>query len=797
MQELSPYFINRIPPEVPSDFSTSAKGYTQDEPHFREYWRIITKRWRLIVTLVICSLVITSVVVFLMTPTYTATSQVLIEPQQVLDMRALETQEPGDDAQNNYYGTQYKILQSRSLAARVIRELNLQNEPFLRPKKPDALEARLLAEGALTKDPKDPIDSVDSVNSKDPVDDKDLVDQDGDPDAGTEGVRPRVIDAYLKRLTIRPEPGTSLVTVAFSAPNPVLSARIVNAHVQAYIARGTELHAEASETAVKYLQAKLTELQGRVEKSEANLNAYRRQRGIVTDSSTDDDNTPEDNNRVVMNRLVDLNRALTDAETQRITLEAEAHLISTHDYDALPAIQTDEVIQNFRQEEARIQAEYAGLAEQYKPSYPPLAELAAKLKEIQFRLNDEVHRVAMGIKLGYDAALEREKDLTDQINQEKNVALSLNDASLQDAILSRAVDTNRKLYKNVLERMTQMGVAAGVSSSNVSILDSATPPLVPSSPKILLSLASCTILALLIGISIACFLERFDDTFKDSDEIEHYLGVPNLAIVPDFRKLSRPTNGPKGYLSSRLGSAQIKATNAVIVADQDNGFSPATEAYRALRLGLLLSQAGESPKVILITSGTPGEGKTVTAINTGIAFAQMGSKVLLIDADLRSSRCHKLLAMTNRGGLTEVLTGQQRPDELIRPTSVDGLECLTSGSTPPNPGRLLSSEAMATLLLNLRANYDCILIDSAPVMPVTDALHLMAMVDGVLLVVGPHIPKQRVRHVCARLKQIHAPLLGVVQNQVDINTHRNAGDYYYPRFYKSQDLDDAYNLVES
>lgn len=789
MQELSPYFINRIPPEVTPDFSTSAKAFTQDEPHFREYWRIITKRWRLIVTLVICSLVLTSVVVFLMTPTYTATSQVLIEPQQVLDMRALETQEPGDDAENNYYGTQYKILQSRSLAARVIRELNLQNEPFLRPKKPDALEESLVAQGALSKDPKDP-----PVDSKDRVD---SVDQEADPDAGTQGIRPRVIDAYLKRLTIRPEPGTSLVTVAFSAPDPVLSARIVNAHVQAYIDRGTELHAEASETAVKYLQAKLTELQGRVEKSEANLNAYRRQRGIVTDSSTNDDNTPDNNNRVVMGRLVDLNRALTDAETQRITLGAEAHLINSHDYDALPAIQTDEVIQNFRQEEARIQAEYAGLADQYKPSYPPLAELAAKLKEIQVRLNEEVRRVATGIKLSYEAAVEREKDLTDQINQEKNIALALNDASLQDAILSRAVDTNRKLYKNVLERMTQMGVAAGVSSSNVSILDSATPPLIPSSPKVLLSLATCGILALLIGISTACFLERFDDTFKDSDEIEHYLGVPNLAIVPDFRKLSRPANGSRAYLSSRFGSAQIKGTNAVIVADQDNGFSPATEAYRALRLGLLLSQAGESPKVILITSGTPGEGKTVTAINTAIAFAQMGSKVLLIDADLRSSRCHKLLAMTNHGGLTEILTGQQRPDELIRPTSVDGLECITSGSTPPNPGRLLSSEAMAALLLNLRSTYDCILIDSAPVMPVTDALHLMAMVDGVLLVVGPHIPKQRVRHVCSRLKQIHAPLLGIVQNQVDINTHRNAGDYYYPRFYKSQDLDDAYNMVET
>lgn len=762
MQELSPYFINRSNPKVDPNVSFSAMASGRDEPNFREYCRIVAKHRRFIITLVICTLAFTSLVVFLMRPTYTATSTVLIEPRapEVLGNTESET-EASQLADDNYYNTEFKILQSRSLAAQVIRQLHLQNEPFLRTQ--EALGLTFPAKKAFSKAP---------------------IITDEDPDAGTRGVSSAIIDAYLKHLTIHPDPGTRLVTVAFDTPDPALSARIVNAHVQAYIARGTELHAEASENAVKYLRIKLTELEAQVEKSEAALNAYRRQRGIVTDSS-------DDSNKVAMDRIVDLNKALTEAETQRITLDAENHLISTRNYQALPAITGDTVIQNLRQQQARIQADYASLADQYKPNYPPLAELGAKLKETQVRLNQELHRVATGIGLSYQAAVEREKELNNKIDQEKIRALALNDASLRDAILSRAVETNRKLYKNVLERMTQMGMAAGVSASNVSVVDNATAPLEPSSPKKLLTLTSCGALALLIGISFACFRERFDDSFKDPAEIEHSVGVPRLALVPDFRTLSRLTNGQTNHLLSRFTSAEGKTGNVMIIANHDDSFSAATEAYRALRFNLLLSRAGQPPKIILITSGTPNEGKTVTAINTAVAFAQMGSKVLLIDADLRSSQCHKLLNIVNDAGLTDILTGQRLPDELARPTSITGLTCITSGSTPPNPGMLLSSSAMRDLLFRLKYSYDCILIDSAPVMPVTDTLHLMTVVDGVVLVVGPRVPKKRVKDVCARLRQAHAPLFGIVQNQVDITTHRNAGDYYYPRYHKPQVMNDA------
>jgi succinoglycan biosynthesis transport protein ExoP len=761
-QEVSPYFISRQNFDN-SHFSNAAMAFGESEPTFREYCRIIAKHWRLITAIFSCSLTAAGLVVFLMPSIYTATSTVLIEPRapQVLGINELETGETdagNEVADDNYYGTEYKILQSRSLAARVIRELNLQSQAFLRAGEHKGLESNLRLPSVLTQAPV----------TRDPVV--------ADKNAGTLGVGLHIIDTYLKHLTIRSDPGTRLVNIAFSSPDPVLSARIVNAHVQAYIKRGMELHAEASESAEKYLQRKLTELQTRVEKSEKELNDYRRRRGIVADSSGDD-------NRVALDRLVDLNKALTDQETQRITLEAEDQLIASRHYDALPDISKDAVIENLRQQEARIQGEYASMADQYKPNYPPLAELGAQLRETQRRISQEIHRVATGVALSYTASLQREKALNQKIAQEKDRLLALNDASLKDAILARAVDTNRKLYKNVLERMTQMGMAAGVSASNVSVLDNAVPPLEPSSPKKLLTLVSSGLFGLLLAVSSACFLERLDDTFKDPDDLERYLGLPSLALVPDFRKLNGSASGAKKQLASFLSSTRTKTANPIITGDLGIKWLAAAEAYRSLRLNLLLSRPGNSPKVVLITSGLPNEGKTVTAINTAIAFAQMGSKVLLIDADLRASQCHKFLDMDNSYGLTEVLTGRRRLDEVTHPSPVQGLTCITAGSRPPNPGMLLGSSTMTDVLSVLRSNYDCILIDSAPVMPVTDTLHLMTIVDGVVLVNGPSVPRQRVKYVCTRLAQIHAPLLGIVQNQVDIAMHSATAGYYYPHYH--------------
>jgi uncharacterized protein involved in exopolysaccharide biosynthesis len=273
MQELNPHVVSGSYPEIEPYFSTSTKPIP-NAPTFREYCWILTKRWKLIVGVLVGALALAALVVSVMPATYTASSTVLIEPQapQILGISELETEASSETTDDTFYGTEYKILESRSLAARVIRELHLRNEAFLGAVQREMAGSNLPAKNGVPTDP-----AIDIQ----------------DPDASTLGINYYVIDAYLRHLKIQSDPGTRLVTVSFSAPNPVLAARVVNAHVQAYIARGTELHSEANESAERYLQKKLTELQAQVEKSEAELNAYRRQRGIVADSS-------DDNNKVVM-----------------------------------------------------------------------------------------------------------------------------------------------------------------------------------------------------------------------------------------------------------------------------------------------------------------------------------------------------------------------------------------------------------------------------------------------------------------------------------------------------------------
>jgi succinoglycan biosynthesis transport protein ExoP len=752
----SPYFITNANPWAGNGGSySSARHAEHPGPTLREYVHVLRRHWRMVILPCLAALAVTAIVLLLMTPTYTATSTILIERQtpQVLDIKQPGAEDAEGSEEHDFYETQYELLASRSLAAQVISALGLQNNPFFQQPK-----ARARAFSRRNTNPGQQGQFVGVTNG-----------------AGRKtlesGVNSQVIDAYLKQLKIEPAPRTRLVTVAFASPDPILSARIVSAHIRAYISKGTELRAEASENAQQFLQTKLIELKARVEQSEAALNSYRRDRGIVGSAS-------DDKTKVVMDRIIDLNRALTAAETQRIALDAQARLTRTRDYKALPEIQNSHIIQALKDEENKVEGEYASLASQYKTDYPPLSELAAKRHSLRNRLNEEMGRVAAGVEWRYAAASEREAELRQEIELEKKQAAMLNQASLQDAILSREVDSNRELYKSVLARMNEMGMAAGISASNVSVVDQAEVPLFPSSPRAMLSLSLVGVLALFCGISGAFLLDHFDDSFESSEEIEYSLKLPSLGSVPDFHKLTRTNYGSGRHLSTRFPHMSNGAgAGASEIAEGMRSFAAAGEAYRAIRIGILLSRADAPPKSILITSGSPKEGKTVTAINLAIAFAKMGSKVLLIDGDLRRPRCHDILGLGHRPGLTEVLTGSAPAEEVITATGVDRLWCLTAGSRPPNPGELLGSAKMAYTILCLRDSYDFIILDSAPVMPVTDTLPLTAVVDGVLLVVGPHTPKEQVRKASARLSQIRTNVLGVVLNQTDVTEN----DYYYSR----------------
>lgn len=748
------------------------RAAADDELNLREYYRVLRRHLALIVAIVASTLLLAGVVIFTATPIYTASAVILINPQppQVLDIKQLTVQPaPGDDL--DYYKTQYALLRSRSLAAKVIHNLGLQHNPLLAGGGAKGFLGGLWSgfRAALAE-----LTPGLHTNAGSQA-----------PDDGY-GIPARVIDAYLARLTIKPEFGTRLVKIAFSTPHPRLSAMVANAHARAYVQQGMNLRARASQSAERFLEGKLVELGDRVEKSEAALNSYRHDKGIVEFSTNG-------KNEILLKRLEDLNAALTKAETARIGLEAQADLISKGDYYSLPGVVTSPMVQALKPQLASLEARYASMSDRYTLAYQPLAALKAKLDDTRDELNQTVDQIVQSVRLRYLAAVDRQRELTKQVNLEKARALALNDASLKDAILAREVDTNRQLYESVLKRMKEMGVAAAVRASNVSVVDRATPSPYPSSPRKTLIMTLGAVLGIGTALGAAFLLEYLDDGLKTPEEVERLLRLPSLAFVPDMHGVSN--GGARHELAAASADSMLPAAhkgagvrNGREAMRARSAMASALEAYRTIRSQVLLSRAGNPPRTVLVTSALAGEGKSITAVNTAITFAHNGRRVVLVDADLRRARCHELLRCDGRQGLSEVLSGQAELDDVIACTGVGNLDLLSAGAVPPDPPELLGSVRMDQLLAQLCARYQHVIIDSAPVMPISDSVVLAQHVDGVILVVGRTTSKQVVKRACLRMTDAGAKLLGAVLNRITAHhaSYYPYGNYqYYP--YRARD----------
>jgi capsular exopolysaccharide synthesis family protein len=696
------------------------------------------------------ALLLTGIVVFLLERNFTASATLLIEPEppQVLDIRELIS-EAGSTDDHDYYKTQYDLLKSRDLAAGVIRDLNLENTGLLGSPDSRGFIAKVSAFFARFLD----------------------LTPDRAALAETDGVRTSAIDGYLKRLKIEPLVGTRLVTVSFSAPDPRLAARTANAHVRHFVQQGIQLRSESRRAAVEFLENQLVQIKQRVQQSEAALNTYRHQKGIVAFDV-------EDTNKIAQGRMEDLTKALTEAETKRITAESQMQQVKNGDYDSLPQVIANPAITMLKPQVRNLQAQYANLSTAFKPKYPKLAELKAQLRESTRSLNNEMRQVAKAILRDYTAAADQERELRTEIGAEKERDLVQNDASLQDAVLAREVETNRELYKNVLLRMQQIQIGEQAPVTNISVVDHAVPPPRPSTPKKKLDLLISGLLALVCGIGLAFLLDQLDNRLKTSEEVEHYLHLPNLAVAPDFAMLAKATTSQQRLNQVRKFLLGSEGTAATTIAAREPGRG---DVYRSIRTALMFSRAGAPPQKMLITSAIEGEGKTWTAVHTATAFAQTGAKTLLIDADLRRAQCHDALGVDNSGGLSEVLVGQLDPGDSVRFIEDRNLFLLSAGSSVPNPAELLTSAKMLEVLRFFSEQYQYILMDSSPLMYASDTVGIATMADGVVLVAGSATPKNSVRRAAERLALAGANVLGVVLNRVDIRhpDHREYTRYYF------------------
>jgi polysaccharide biosynthesis transport protein len=569
---------------------------------------------------------------------------------------------------------------------------------------------------------------------------------------------------------VRPVFGTRLVSIAFSSPHPALAAEIVNAHVREFIRQNYMQHVQTSEEAQHYLGGKLNELEGRMERSEAALNSYRRQRGIIEFSL-------DDKNQMISDRLADLNRRVVNAEAERIGLEADLQTANNHDYDSLPAVINSPLIQTLKEHAATIEGQYANQSSQYTQDYPPVAQLQAQLHDVQAREHAEVTKIVESVQTRYNTAVARENELRREFEQEKAQAMALKDASLREAILERDVETNRALYQSVLERIKTLGVASESQMTNVTLVDPAEIPLIPSSPKKKLSLVVSGFLALLVGLGIAFILEASDRGLKSADEVQTYLQLPALASVLDFAVLNETKPRSIRWLFERFDRTHKPIVRAAEPGAPRHRLA-LDEAYRAVRTGILLSQSERAPRTILFSSSIAREGKSWTATSSAIMFAQLYDRVLLIDADLRRPRCHVFLSRNCGPGLTEVLTGSHELDEVIQPTALGGLFFLSAGETPPHPTELLASQRMREILAAAASSYQHVLIDSPPSLPLSDSVVLSTLVDGVVVVVSSETVKTLVRDACGRLSYVGSKMLGVVLTKVDPKRQREPSPYY-------------------
>jgi capsular exopolysaccharide synthesis family protein len=710
----------------------------EEGPELREYAQILWKRRWLVGLFLSGVFGAVALFTFFQTPVYTAEATLLIEPTdpQVIDIKHVFGESFGYES--SYYVTQTEMLRSRSLAAQVIEEHGLAEIPAFF--EGSAGLVATLAGIALT-----PIHLVEGWLA--PA-----------REAGEGDEESWLVDYYLGGLAIEPIPDSRLVRLYYSSADPELAARITNAHARAFIAQGLGLRARANDEARRFLEGRLDELRSRLERTEAALNDYRREKGIVS---------LDDKANVVVDRLADLNLRLTAAEAERIGAEADFRLAGQRSADSLPAVLESAVVRTLKENLARLEGERASLASRFKSGYPRLAQLDAQIAEARRRLVQEVKSIAAGIESTYLAAKAREDELRAQMDAQRTAALRLADAAVQYAILEHDAETARQLYGSVRQRIQETNVAAELRSSNVFVIDEAAPPLDPSSPRTGRNLAFALLLGLMGGVGFAFLAEYLDSRLRGPQDVERYLGLASLGVVPDFapaepgwpRQLTANARKGRGLL------APPAAKDLEWIADEPP--AAVTEAYRSIRTSILLSQAGEPPRTLLFTSGSSAEGKTTTALHVALMFARLGAPVLVIDADLRRPSCHRVLGVRNGPGLTEVLAGHEGK---LRRLEVQKTELffLGAGSVPPNPTELLGSQRMREVLARLQKRFAYVLIDAPPLTPVSDSVVLSTLVDGVVLVVDQQrTARQTVRDARARLAYARAKVLGVVLNRSD------------------------------
>src|SRR5437016_5275772 len=742
--------------------------------HLRDYLSVLYKHRWLAIACVGAAGSLTIVVTLLTPRLYTASTRLQVAPQSPIQLRldgnVIRVPEGDRDANRlmAFVSAQAAALRSRDLAERVIRERGLaSNQAFLDPR-PRRRGLGALAETLPRLVRPRGLENAPAGSAA--------------HEAGSRtSAAPDLIDRYMRYLTVEEIRGTDIVEVRFATPDPSLSALLAAAHTQAYLDTNEEARRANDVTAQEFLGRQLEEARQQVGRTEAALSRFAAEHPNVA---------VNEEQKTVAQRIADLSKQLTDAEGTRISLQSRYKFLGEKPHGDLLAYFLDRPgLQKLHLALLDIREQRAGLEGRLGPRHPQVQELRRQQAEIETQLGAEVDQEVEAIRTRYDAAKLSEGELRRKVDELGVKAIGLRDLGSRYQLLKNDVESAHGVQPWQLQQGADTGVNAALVASNVRVIERAEAPLRPSKPNLPLNLTLGVLAGLVLAIGAAFSFEYFDQSVKSSGEVEDLLQVPTLATIPNFEQARRATvRGP--HARRLLAASDGNDCNAQGTAGALNGhgdlivlqepWSQVAEAFRSLRTAVLFTARGAPPRVIVVTSAVAAEGKTVGSLNLATALAEAGLRVLLLEADLRHPRCHRTLGIAADRGLASVLAGQEELESVIHTLEAPPLFFVPAGSLPANPADLLSSPRLREALERLRSQYDFVIVDTPPVLPVTDAVVLAREADAVVLVVKGHgTPSGLVREARDRLLMAGAALLGVVVNDVDLSW----GDLYLYDYY--------------
>ncbi len=773
-----------------SSYRSSGYGYgaegAESEVNLLDYWRAVRKRLWMVIGVTALITTLASIYVARKPDVYEASSRVQVDLENN-PMYAGKTTpyiySPVNDPA--YFNTQLQILTSPGLLRRVVKTLDLEhNQGFLKPQsaQPHSTWKTIMqmwgVRGPDKKDEsKQPKELPLTASMAPATSSEDL--------AEAKRLAPYVaaLQGGLKVDPVRESRGglykeTRLIDISYQHGDPATAARMTNAVADTFVRANLEKKNETNTSTSEFLSRRVAELQTQIRADEEKLVSYAKNNQILSLDASQN---------TVVERLAGLNKQLLEAENDRKMAEAEYNAAKAPGAAGALAEANGKDIADSESKLADLKQKRAQLAVDATDEAPEMKEIDQQIAELQKHLTEmrshNTNTLLTNLETRYRQTLAREEALRKSFNQQKSETVTQNEAAINYRILQQEIETNKGLLDSLLQRSKENDVVLAGRPNNISIVDYAIVPDYPVGPARMRSVTLAFVLALALGIGLALFLEYLDDSIHSTDDVEKFLRLPALAVIPAMGGSSRRRLLPSATaLQKRNGANGVNPELLLKV----NGRSALAESYRQLRTSVLLSTAGRAPKTLLITSSLPGEGKTTTAVNTAISLAQTGANVLIIDADMRRPRLRSIFDLPESEGLSSILSSEMKPQDMLNAIARDqttGLNVLTSGPIPPNPAELLGSDQMRKLIGVLSVPFTHIVIDSPPVSSFTDGVLIASMVDGVLLVVhGGKSSRGVVRRSRQLLLDVGAKLFGVVLNNVSVRSHDHY--YYYQRYYQ-------------